>query len=177
MIEVAEAFGCRGRQRRHVARAVGRIASRIVDLHQQPLCRQLGRAFDALDVQPRVVAQRLAEQTGQQFVVDNRAGANGTVGSDHVAKAAADGYTLLVQASIFVANPLFLPNVPYDVQKDFTPVVNLGSVLSFADAMLFADDERSSYEAVASRLDLPIGSIGPTRARCLDKLRKLLAKL
>ncbi|MBL8381479.1 MAG: tripartite tricarboxylate transporter substrate binding protein [Burkholderiales bacterium] len=81
-----------------------------------------------VDVVARVVAQRLGEQTGQQFIVDNRAGANGTVGSDHVAKAAPDGYTLLVQASIFVANPLFLPNVPYDVQKDFTPVVNLGSV-------------------------------------------------
>lgn len=81
-----------------------------------------------VDVVARVVAQRLSEQTGQQFVVDNRAGANGTVGSDLVSKAAPDGYTLLVQASIFVANPLFLPNVPYDVQKDFTPVVNLGSV-------------------------------------------------
>ncbi len=81
-----------------------------------------------VDVVARVVAQRLSEQLGQQFVVENRAGANGTVGSDFVAKAAPDGYTLLVQASIFVANPLFLPNVPYDVQRDFTPVSNIGSV-------------------------------------------------
>jgi len=81
-----------------------------------------------VDVVARFVAQRLSEQTGQQFVVDNRAGANGTVGSDMVAKAAPDGYTLLVQASIFVANPLFLPNVPYDVQKDFSPVANIGAV-------------------------------------------------
>lgn len=43
--------------------------------------------------------------------------------------------------------------------------------------MLFADDERSAYETVSSSLGLPIGSIGPTRARCLDKLRKLFAKL
>lgn len=43
--------------------------------------------------------------------------------------------------------------------------------------MLFADDERSSYDVVAGSLSLPIGSIGPTRARCLDKLRKLFAKL
>jgi tripartite-type tricarboxylate transporter receptor subunit TctC len=76
----------------------------------------------------RFVAQRLSEQTGHQFVVDNRAGANGTVGSDLVSKAAPDGYTLLVQASIFVANPLFLPNVPYDVQKDFSPIANIGAV-------------------------------------------------
>ena len=81
-----------------------------------------------VDVVARFVAQRLSEQMGQQFVVDNRAGANGVVGSDLVSKAAPDGYTLLVQASIFVANPLFLPNVPYDVQKDFMPVSNLGAV-------------------------------------------------
>lgn len=81
-----------------------------------------------VDVVARVVAQRLTEQMGQQFIVENRAGANGTVGSDFVAKAAPDGYTLLVQASIFAANPLFLPNVPYDVQRDFTPVSNIGSV-------------------------------------------------
>jgi len=43
--------------------------------------------------------------------------------------------------------------------------------------MLFADDERSSYDAVSSGLGLPVGSIGPTRARCLEKLRKLFAKL
>ena len=81
-----------------------------------------------VDLVARFVAQRLTDQTGQPFVVDNRAGANGIVGSDLVARAAPDGYTLLVQASIFVANPLFLPNLPYDVQKDFTPVSNLGAV-------------------------------------------------
>ena len=81
-----------------------------------------------VDLVARFIAQRLTDQTGQQFVVDNRAGANGIVGSDLVARAAPDGYTLLVQASIFVANPLFLPNVPYDVQKDFTPISNIGAV-------------------------------------------------
>jgi tripartite-type tricarboxylate transporter receptor subunit TctC len=81
-----------------------------------------------VDVVARNLAQQLTAQTGQQFVVDNRAGANGTIGSDFVAKAAPDGYTLLVQASIFVINPLFLKTVPYDVQRDFTPVANIGSV-------------------------------------------------
>jgi tripartite-type tricarboxylate transporter receptor subunit TctC len=81
-----------------------------------------------VDVVARNLAQQLTAQTGQQFVVDNRAGANGTIGSDFVSKAAPDGYTLLVQASIFVINPLFLKTVPYDVQRDFTPVANLGSV-------------------------------------------------
>jgi len=81
-----------------------------------------------VDVVARVLATRLSEQMGSQFVVENRAGANGMTGSDMVSKAAPDGYTTLVQASIFVANPLFLPNVPYDVQKDFTPISNIGSV-------------------------------------------------
>jgi tripartite-type tricarboxylate transporter receptor subunit TctC len=81
-----------------------------------------------VDVVARVVAQRLTEQTGQQFIVDNRAGANGTIGSEFVSKAAPDGYTLLVQASIFVINPLFLKSVPYDVVRDFTPVANIGAV-------------------------------------------------
>ena len=81
-----------------------------------------------VDVVARVIAQNLTEQTGRNFIVDNRAGANGIVGSDLVAKSTPDGYTLLVQASIFVINPLFLKNVPYDVQKDFTPLSNIGSV-------------------------------------------------
>src|SRR5471032_919086 len=81
-----------------------------------------------VDVVARVLALNLAEQTGRNFIVDNRAGANGIVGSDIVAKATPDGYTLLAQASIFVINPLFLKNVPYDVQKDFAPITNIGSV-------------------------------------------------
>jgi tripartite-type tricarboxylate transporter receptor subunit TctC len=81
-----------------------------------------------VDVVARNLAQQLTVQAGQQFIVDNRAGANGTIGSDFVSKTAPDGYTLLVQASIFVINPLFLKHVPYDVQRDFTPVANIGSV-------------------------------------------------
>ena len=81
-----------------------------------------------VDLVARHLAQQMGTQVGQQIVVENRAGANGTIGSDFVSKAAPDGYTLLVQASIFVINPLFLKNVPYDVQRDFAPVSNIGSV-------------------------------------------------
>ena len=81
-----------------------------------------------VDLVARHLAQQLGTQVGQQIVVENRAGANGTIGSDFVSKAAPDGYTLLVQASIFVINPLFLKNVPYDVQRDFAPISNIGSV-------------------------------------------------
>ena len=81
-----------------------------------------------VDVVARIVAQGLGEQMGQPVRVENKAGANGIIGSDFVSKSAPDGYTLLVQASIFVINPLFLPDVPYNVQKNFTPLSNLGSV-------------------------------------------------
>ena len=81
-----------------------------------------------VDTVARVVAQRLSEQLGQSFIVENRAGANGVIGSDVVAKATADGYTLLVQASTFVTNPILLKNLPYDMMRDFTPISKIGSV-------------------------------------------------
>lgn len=81
-----------------------------------------------VDVVARVIAARLSENLGQQFIVDNRAGANGTIGSNVVAKSAPDGYTLLVQAPTFVAAPLLMNNVPYDIDKDFTPITKLGAV-------------------------------------------------
>ena len=85
-------------------------------------------AGGTVDAVARVVAQRLTEQMGQSFIVDNRAGANGVIGSDAVAKAQADGYTLLVQASTFVTNPILLKNLPYDMMRDFAPISNIGSV-------------------------------------------------
>jgi len=81
-----------------------------------------------VDFVARTLAARLSEQLGQPFVVENRAGANGAIGSDVVAKAPADGYTLLMQASTFVASALLIKNQPYDREKDFTPIANLGSV-------------------------------------------------
>src|SRR4051812_26575763 len=82
----------------------------------------------SVDLIARVVGQKLTEQLGQQFIIDNRAGAGGTIGSDLVSKAAPDGYTLLVQASTLVTSPLLLPNVPYDAVRDFTAISNIGSV-------------------------------------------------
>ena len=81
-----------------------------------------------VDAVARTIAARLSESMGQQFIVDNRPGASGTIGSTAVARSPADGYTLLIQASTFVASPLLMGNVPYDVEKDFTAITNLGSV-------------------------------------------------
>ncbi len=75
-----------------------------------------------LDVVGRMLAQKLGEQMGQTFVIENKAGGQGTLGGIAVAKAPADGYTLLFNASAFTTTPATMKNPPYDVAKDFTPV-------------------------------------------------------
>ena len=75
-----------------------------------------------LDTLGRALAQKLSDQMGQQFVVENRPGGNGIIGADAVAKAPADGYTLLFNASTFVTAPMTMKQVPYGVVQDFTPV-------------------------------------------------------
>ncbi|RJF92822.1 tripartite tricarboxylate transporter substrate binding protein [Noviherbaspirillum saxi] len=81
-----------------------------------------------MDTIARLLAQRLSTQFGQQVIVDNRPGANGVIGSTSVYRSPADGYTLLIQTSTFLVTPMLLKNVPYTVEKDFTPISNLGSV-------------------------------------------------
>jgi tripartite-type tricarboxylate transporter receptor subunit TctC len=79
----------------------------------------------ANDVVGRIVFQRLSEQLGQQFVIDNRGGASGTIGADHVAKGPADGYTLMVHSAAHVTNPHLFKKLPYDTLRDFTGVTPL----------------------------------------------------
>lgn len=79
----------------------------------------------ANDIVGRIVAQRLSEQFGQSFVIDNRGGANGTIGADLVAKAPADGYTLMVNSAAHVTSPHLYKKLPYDTLKDFTGVTPL----------------------------------------------------
>ncbi len=80
-------------------------------------------AGGSVDGVARILVQKLNETAGQHFIVENRAGgASGTVGANAVAKAAPDGYTLMVSASVHVINPFLYKSVPYDVVSDFTPV-------------------------------------------------------
>ena len=75
-----------------------------------------------LDVVGRMLAQKLGEQMGQTYVIENRPGGAGTIGGIAVMKAPADGYTLLFNASAFTTTPTTMKTPPYDVAKDFTPV-------------------------------------------------------
>jgi tripartite-type tricarboxylate transporter receptor subunit TctC len=80
-----------------------------------------------LDIHARIVGQKLSESWGQQVVIDNRTGASGTIGADLVAKAPADGYTALANASVHVIVPSLIAKLPYDPIRDFTPVTVMGS--------------------------------------------------
>ena len=80
------------------------------------------------DIVGRLIAAKLGEALGQPFVVENRAGSNGNIAADVVAKAPADGYTLLLgQDSIIVINPHLYSRMPFDPLKDFAPVASLVS--------------------------------------------------
>ena len=74
------------------------------------------------DIVARVLAQQFAEQLGKSFIVDNRPGASGMIAYDIVAKAAADGHTLLITNSAFASLPGLMKSLPYDPMKSFTPV-------------------------------------------------------
>jgi tripartite-type tricarboxylate transporter receptor subunit TctC len=82
----------------------------------------------AADVLTRIVAEKLSPQLGQPIVVENRAGAGGNIAADAVAKAPADGYTLLMaSSSTHGANASVYPKLPFDPIKDFTPIVLVAS--------------------------------------------------
>ena len=80
------------------------------------------------DVLGRIIAHKLGESLGQQVVIDNRPGASGIVGSQIVAGAAPDGYTLLMVFPTHVVNPYLYKSVPYDTVKAFAPVTTVSTV-------------------------------------------------
>jgi tripartite-type tricarboxylate transporter receptor subunit TctC len=79
-----------------------------------------------VDLMTRVVTERLAASMGQQFVIESRAGANGTIATASVAHAEPDGYTLLMITDSHAVNPLFYKNLSYDSVKDFAPIGLIG---------------------------------------------------
>jgi tripartite-type tricarboxylate transporter receptor subunit TctC len=85
-------------------------------------------AGGATDIVGRVVAQQLGVELGQTVVVDNRAGAAGVIGSESVARAAPDGYTILLStSSTHTIGPILNPKIPFSPTKDFTPIMYLAA--------------------------------------------------
>lgn len=79
------------------------------------------------DIYARFIATRLQETMGQTFVVDNRPGAGSIIGTDAVAKAAPDGYTLLLMSNTHTVNESLIPNKPFQLMRDFVPVAPINS--------------------------------------------------
>ena len=87
-----------------------------------------GAPGSGTDIVARAFTDSMAKTFGQPFVIDNKAGANGLIGTDAVAKAPNDGYTILFSyAAAHVVNPVLLDKVPYDVNKDFSAVAQIGA--------------------------------------------------
>ena len=85
------------------------------------------------DAMARLLAPRLAQELGQPVVVDNKPGASGQIGASAVAKAAPDGYTLMLDASSYAVNPALFARLPYDTDKAFRPI---GVVALFPNVLL-----------------------------------------
>ena len=118
-----------------------------------------------LDVIGRQLAQKLTEQTGQSFIVENRPGGNGVIGGDVVSKAPADGYTLLFNASTFTTAPMTMKSVPYVVNRDFAPVALVAKApLSVAVNKNLPISDIKSLIAYAQthpgKMTFAVGSIG-----------------
>jgi tripartite-type tricarboxylate transporter receptor subunit TctC len=81
----------------------------------------------ATDIAGRIITQKLSERLGQQFFIENISGAGGNIGMTAAARAPHDGYTILLASSSIVVNPSLYKSIPFDVEKDFTPVTKVGA--------------------------------------------------
>ena len=117
----------------------------------------------ATDIVGRVVFQKMGEQLNQQFVIDNRVGASGTIGATFVAKSPPDGYTIMVYSATLVANAHLYKKLPYDALKDFiglTPVARLVGVLVVHPSMPVRSVKDLIALAKARPNDISYGTAG-----------------
>jgi len=105
------------------------------------------------DIVARVIGQRLQQSLGQPIVIDNRGGAGGTLGTAVAAKAAPDGYTLVLVPTSHVINPSIYAKLPYDTEKDFAPITMVASaaILMAVNPNVPADSVRTFVEAAKAK--------------------------
>jgi tripartite-type tricarboxylate transporter receptor subunit TctC len=118
----------------------------------------------ATDITGRQLAQKLSEALGQSVVVDNKPGAGGAIGSDIVAKAPPDGYTILIAtSSTHSVGPALNPKLPYDTNKDFAPIIQLTdspNVLVVSSTLPFKSVQELVFAARANPGKYNYGSSG-----------------
>ncbi len=133
------------------------------------------------DIMARITAQKLTESFQQQVIVDNRAGASGIVGTDIAAKAAPDGYTVLMMSLTFTVNPSLFSKLPYNTEKDLAPITLVAS----APLMLVVHPSipaKSVNEFIAfaranpGKLNFGSGGAGAT-PHLAGEMLKMMAKL
>ena len=133
------------------------------------------------DIVGRIVAQKLSEQIGQQVVVENRAGAGTIIGNEVVAKAAPDGYTLLMGLSTLAINPSMYAKLPYDAMRDFAPVsqaVTVPNILTLHPSVPAKTVRELIALAKAKPGSITFGSAGlGTNPHLSGELFKSLAKI
>ena len=105
-------------------------------------------AGGGVDVMARLLAQRLSDRLGQQFIVENRAGAAGVIGTKSVIRSPADGYTLLYTPSSLSLTVAVSKTAPYDVAKDLTPIVNV-AISPYALAVHTSVPAKTAQEFIA----------------------------
>jgi tripartite-type tricarboxylate transporter receptor subunit TctC len=130
-----------------------------------------------LDTVGRTLAEKLQQQLGQPFIVENRPGGNGIIGADVVSKSQADGYTLLFNASTFISAPMTMKAVPYEVTRDFAPVALVAKApLSVAiNKDLPVKDIKSliAYaKANPNKMTFAVGSVGSAGHLATELLKK-----
>ena len=134
------------------------------------------------DVVGRIIAERLGETLGKQFVVENRSGAGAMLGADQVAKAAPDGHTILVGTSAeLTISPALFASVPYNPVADFTPIALLGvsPVILLANPKFPANDLREAiaqYKATPDKVTLASGGSGAAPHLAAELFKSIAAK-
>jgi tripartite-type tricarboxylate transporter receptor subunit TctC len=115
------------------------------------------------DPMARMIGAKLSDSLGQPFVVENRSGASGTIGTAFVAKSPADGYTFIFVFDYHAVNPFLIPNLPFDTVKDLAPVMLIGTA-PMAIATGVTKPYKSFTDVVAAAKAKPgtvsIGSVG-----------------
>ena len=133
------------------------------------------------DIMARLWGQKMTESLGGQIVIDNRAGASGVIGTDIAAKAAPDGYTLLMMSLTFAVNPSLYKKLPYNTEKDLAPITLVASaplmlVVHPSIAAKSLNDFLAYARANPGKLNF--GSGGPgTTPHLAGEMLKMMAKL